>query len=178
MTSSRSCVPDDADVAIEPSIPLLVVETYLSPYASLFLAVLACALLVGGAVAYLASPLVNALSAVPGPGLVGALIAGLVIPTPILLRLVTRWEATRYGRVEFYDEGIVFLKCVTRHERTEVEWHDLAGFRDAAPDHVRLVRREKGGRTPEFVLSVPTPNDKTRTAVLQLLDRRGLSRVE
>jgi hypothetical protein len=53
-------------------------------------------------------------------------------------------------------------------------WDELAGYRDGSIDYVELIPRARRGRWPP--LTIPTPTEELRTAVLRALDERGLAR--
>jgi hypothetical protein len=89
------------------------------------------------------------------------------------------------GRVEFHEDVIVFWKPATRSwnssvmsaapdVRSTIRWKDVTGFRDDASDHVAVVCRSG---TSSF-LTIPTPSEQDRVAVLDLLVKRGVPREE
>jgi hypothetical protein len=91
----------------------------------------------------------------------------------VLALLATRFIHARAGRVEFYEDRIELSK----HEgAVVVHWRDLVGYRDDSADYIQLLRR--GESAPSWKLTVPTTTEEARTAVLHLLDARGLKRKE
>jgi hypothetical protein len=97
-----------------------------------------------------------------------------LLPLGVVLAIVAaRHIQARAGQVVFFADRIELSK----HEGAAVvHWSDLAGFRDGSSDFVQLLRR--GERIASAQLTVPTPTEETRVAVLRLLDERGLHRVE
>jgi hypothetical protein len=89
---------------------------------------------------------------------------------------VSRRAEARAGRVELDEERILFVRGPYWGY---VPWSDVAGYRDGDADFVELVRKD-GTRPVEWSprLAVPTLTEKDRVAVLELLDRRGLNRIE
>lgn len=87
----------------------------------------------------------------------------------------------RAGRFELYDHrvSVVRPKLDDPDERStaDVAWSDLEGFRDAATDHVLLVPRA-GVDVGGVDLALPTPTEAARVRLLQLLDERGLVRLD
>jgi hypothetical protein len=92
---------------------------------------------------------------------------------PIVLALsATLWGLRRFrrsGRVEFYEE-----KILTTHGFgwDTIGWNDLTGFRDDSSDLIELVL--KNGKRA----FVPTLDENSRVAVLAILERKGLARLE
>lgn len=77
------------------------------------------------------------------------------------------------GQVVFLESGIL----LTKQGLTAVlPWEELAAYADDASDYVLLLR--KGTSHGSIHLTVPTPTDGDRAAVLGLLDRRGIPRAE
>ena len=56
-------------------------------------------------------------------------------------------------------------------------WRDVTSFDDGSTAYVRLQRREPR-RRDFYRLTIPTPSDETRRAVLELLERFGIPRAE
>jgi hypothetical protein len=81
--------------------------------------------------------------------------------------------AGRWGRVEFRALTITFKKGGAK---AMVGWADLAGFRDDDATFIELVSRK--GIFPRAWLTVPTPLESQRVAVLELLVARGIPRIE
>jgi ATP-dependent Clp protease adapter protein ClpS len=117
-------------------------------------------------------------NAVPWPH--GRLSGLTIIFTTLLLALtplvfLLAWVLRRSGRVSFYENVIVLHK---QEERTpaviRIRWTQLRGFRDDSIDYVQLLRINETVADP--AIAIPTPTEKDRTAVLDLLARKGLRR--
>jgi hypothetical protein len=82
-------------------------------------------------------------------------------------------RSSRNARVFFYADRILILwtKRVAL-----LRYDDLAGYRDASADYVRLVR--KRGLVRSADLAIPTPSERARVAVLSVLDGRGVPRID
>ena len=110
-----------------------------------------------------------------------ALASGLALGTFLFLGIVffvanaaDRSRAlARCGRVEFRELGVFLTKA---EEKAGVRWAEIAGFTDASSDFVQLLTTKR--TFPAHLLTVPTPTEKDRVAVLELLDRHGLRRLE
>jgi hypothetical protein len=82
-------------------------------------------------------------------------------------------RSSRNARVFFYADRILILwtKRVAL-----LRYDDLAGYRDASADYVRLVRKRGIVRSAD--LAIPTPSERARVAVLSVLDGRGVPRID
>ncbi len=87
-----------------------------------------------------------------------------------------RRSVARSARVVL-DQCVEVSRGPFHHE--SFEWQELAGYRDGETDYIELVRAP-GARAPTAFprLTIPTLSEKDRVAVLELLDRRGLRRLE
>lgn len=83
-----------------------------------------------------------------------------------------RHIGARTGRVEFYAEFVLLQGRLILPEA--YDWKDVRGFDDGSSDYVTLLLR-RDARLPTDV-DVPTPTEKDRVAVLDLLVRRGIPR--
>lgn len=95
--------------------------------------------------------------------------------------LARAWWLPRLGRVAFFPERILFVKPGTsprwrRGEAESVAWTDVSGFRDGSTEYVQIVR--KGDVVASAQLTIPTPSEVERTAVLELLAARGVARLD
>jgi hypothetical protein len=107
----------------------------------------------------------------------------LLVPAALGAYLGERLLRPRAGSVAFYEvriviskqtrEGLLHMGKTVEHTE-QILWSELRGFRDDRSDHVVLVV-ERG--TSSF-LTVPTPREEDRVAVLKLLDDRGIKRLE
>jgi hypothetical protein len=99
------------------------------------------------------------------------------VATVISYRFIRRWlrnfTSSRIGRVEFFGDAIHFFRG---DHATALLWRDVAGFDDGSGDFVRLVRQ--GGGKGSDAFTIPTPSEELRLRVLQLLDERGVPRVD
>jgi hypothetical protein len=77
----------------------------------------------------------------------------------------------RRGLVAFYKSVIV----VIREAEHIIFWRQIRGYDDSAGDLVQLIDERL---LPSSDLAIPTPDEAARTAVLALLDRRGIKRLE
>ena len=93
--------------------------------------------------------------------------------------LTSRFTLARSGLAQFSAEGVEIEKPrgydVPPH-RVRLRWQELRAYRDPSSDFVELLR--PGDRIARRKLTVPTPNEETRTAVLHLLDGHGIPREE
>jgi hypothetical protein len=92
----------------------------------------------------------------------------------LALRLSRRHFIARTGRAIFFEDRVVLAKSrigLRRPITVELEWRELAGFRDGSIDYVELIPRRPDVRA---MLTVPTPSEEERTAVLALLDAHGV----
>ncbi|MEZ0227644.1 MAG: hypothetical protein ACAI25_03410 [Planctomycetota bacterium] len=90
--------------------------------------------------------------------------------------LVVRRSKARAGHVVFHERWIVFLRAA---ETTTVGFDEIQGFRDGDADFVELVRKPGVSASIAFPrLTVPTPTEKDRVAVLAVLDARGIRRLD
>ncbi len=110
------------------------------------------------------------------------------VPMPLVLvvcffggYVVERFLRGAQGSVAFYEARIVISKQATKGlsgnlvEHTEqLLWSEVKGFRDDSADYVTLVAT--AGEAS--FLKVPTLTEEDRVAVLQLLDSRGIPRVD
>jgi hypothetical protein len=99
----------------------------------------------------------------------------IVLATPLaavfLAFLLWRHGRVRSGRVELGEAGIVFRHASLKQE---LPWSEVVGFRDDSVDFVELFSRRAG----DVLLTVPTPTERDRVAVLDRLVARGVPRVE
>jgi hypothetical protein len=155
--------PPPAPASPEPGKPLLAIESRV-PGLGCLLPLVVClgvaCLLLGGAIA---EPL--------------GVSRSLMIPTAIVLGALGLFFADRFvkartGRVVFLEEKIVIDRGATP---VEVAWSDLDGYRDDAAHCVRLVR--KGEVWSAARLLIPAVTEAQRTAVLALLDQKGVRRM-
>lgn len=111
--------------------------------------------------------------AIDGPGAVCLmLLPGVALgAAPLALQ---RWYDARYGRVELHADRVVIRRGPVTRVDHAVPWSEVVGYRDHAATHVELVHAT--GRGSE--LRLPTPTLELRTALLALLDRRGLRRLD
>ena len=89
---------------------------------------------------------------------------------PLVMSFVDDWAARRTGRVEFHEDRIVLREEL----RQQLSWSEVVAFSDGPSDYVQLYKQ--GQRWGRNQLAVPTPDEKTRTDVLALLDSRGVQR--
>lgn len=89
------------------------------------------------------------------------------------------WFDARYGRVELYADRAVFAEGTSR-KRLELPWTAVRGFKDGSSEHVELVRVDGFVPFAEVTasLGIPTPTPELRAALLALLERRGLHRLD
>lgn len=109
---------------------------------------------------------------VPNPLLAACLAAAAFVT----LTLIEARHAALTRAVHFHDDRIVFSFTPGRTSES-VAWTELAGYRDGDARCVRLVERDGWLRFPPHLL-VPTRDDAERAAVLALLDRKGLRRLD
>jgi hypothetical protein len=108
---------------------------------------------------------------------------GLVVLWLVALFFVAGRFGARYGHVGLRPEGIVFKSVFFRavSEGRLVPWSELGAYRDDSIDYVELVMRNGATRTPRWIgklITIPTPTETDRAAVLAELDRRGLVRLD
>src|SRR5262249_48025830 len=97
-------------------------------------------------------------------------------PTFVLLVIAQdRIRARRRG-VAFFEEAVVFRERGFRD--VSIAWDRLAGYRDGDAGFVRLIEKNRRLLQGPSHLLVPTRRDADRTAVLALLDKKGLRRIE
>jgi hypothetical protein len=96
-----------------------------------------------------------------------ALVAG----SFVLLCWATLQVHRRRGKVTFHDERIVFDEGSERS--AAIPWFEVVAFDDASADYIVLVPRK---RVTWLGLSVPTPTERDRVAVLDLLVKRSIPR--
>lgn len=101
-----------------------------------------------------------------------------VIGGPIFILLVIAQDRIRArGRVvAFFEDSVVFRERGFRD--VSISWETLEGYRDGDARFIRLVEKSRRLLAGPSHLLVPTPTDVERTAVLALLDRKGLRRIE
>jgi hypothetical protein len=123
-------------------------------------------LVVGGAV------LALGLLPLGRPGPFGAVLtlAAFTLPVVVLVALIPRRE----GRARLWHDRII-VDGKSSSFATTVRWEELAAFRDAS-DHVQLLRR--GERVGAPALTIPTPDEAERAALLAALLARGVPRQE
>ncbi|MEZ0231101.1 MAG: hypothetical protein ACAI25_20970 [Planctomycetota bacterium] len=109
-------------------------------------------------------------------------------PLALVVAVLGGWLAERFvrstqGSVAFYEARIVISKkvpggCLSSGvvvEHTEqVLWNEVKGFKDDAAGYVTLVATCGSAS----FLTVPTPEEEDRVAVIALLDARGIPRIE
>jgi hypothetical protein len=98
--------------------------------------------------------------------------ASVLVPTSVAI-LGSFWSVRRrrrWGSVAFFADRVVVERG---GPATTLAWSEITSFRDDAHDVVELLTKTK--KQPTFV---PTLDESSRTAVLDLLARRGLARVE
>jgi hypothetical protein len=78
------------------------------------------------------------------------------------------------GEVALDTRGATFTKDPGSPLRVAVDWEEVLGYGDGAATHVTLVAR--GGDFGSYV-SIPTPTEADRVAVLAFLDARGMKRL-
>jgi hypothetical protein len=106
-----------------------------------------------------------------------------VIVASVVTLLVRRFAARRTGRIEFFEDRIVFSKLWwhrRRGTRVELRWDEIGAFSDLAPGHVQVYRRGADATTGSAStdLTVPTPTELYRVLVLALLDEHGVPRLK
>jgi hypothetical protein len=101
---------------------------------------------------------------------VGTTVAGLM-----LVAFLSRRSSATLGRVELEDSTLDFFRD-RMHVRLNAA--DLAGYRDGDDDFIELELRGDASVPRSFrPLTIPTPTEKDRVAVLEALDRCGLRRL-
>lgn len=92
---------------------------------------------------------------------------------------LSSWFDARHGRVELHGDRVVFAEGTTR-KRLDLPWTAVRGYKDGSSEHVELVRVD--GYVPfgevAASLGIPTPTPELRAALLALLERRGLRRLD
>jgi hypothetical protein len=101
-----------------------------------------------------------------------------VLAGPSLVLLVVVMDRIRARRrsVAFFEHEVVFVEHGFRD--VAIAWDRLAGYRDGNASFVRLVEKDRRLLQGPSHLLVPTRTEAERTAVLALLDRKGLRRIE
>jgi hypothetical protein len=122
-----------------------------------------------------------------GPGMTSTTARGLPRILALVFGAFGGYLAERFvrpysGTVTFYEPRIVFSKqkpkgifdgsCIEHTE--QVLWSEVKGFKDASADYVTLVATCGSAS----FLTVPTPREEDRVAVLKLLDERGIPRLD
>lgn len=168
---------------IRGSPPLLVFEARIAPWRRAAAGGAVLVLLLGGALALRFSPAWALLERAWGAGVL-LLVVPLTLAITAAVLALQGWERRGSGRVEVHVWGIV----VRRGRRALVTgftgWPALRGYRDDDPSSLRLVRHDdphglsgllaRGDRG----IVLPTPDEASRTALLALLDRHGVPRLE
>ncbi|MEZ0230444.1 MAG: hypothetical protein ACAI25_17610, partial [Planctomycetota bacterium] len=91
-----------------------------------------------------------------------------------LLSALMRWHQRHEGlKVDFHETTILFGELGGKYG-VEVPWSDVVGFKDDHLESVEIVRRPGAPQIKLKQLLVPTPTEELRTAVLALLDERGV----
>jgi hypothetical protein len=101
------------------------------------------------------------------------LFAGSFVAIPVGAFAGALVRSSRNARVFFYADRILIL---WKKRVALLRYDDLAGYRDASADYVRLVR--KRGLVRSADLAIPTPSERARVAVLSVLDGRGVPRID
>jgi hypothetical protein len=88
----------------------------------------------------------------------------------------------RFGHVCFRPVGLVFKSALFKADGAVrvVPWSELRAYSDDSIDYVQLVMRNGATRWPRWIgkpITIPTPTETDRAAVLAELDRRGLVRL-
>jgi hypothetical protein len=113
---------------------------------------------------------------IPSPAtraLIWTVVAG---PVFVLLVIAQDLIRARSRGVVFFEEAVVFRERGFRD--VAITWDRLAGYRDGNADFVRLIEKDRRLLQGPSHLFVPTPTDADRTAVLAILDKKGLRRIE
>jgi hypothetical protein len=95
----------------------------------------------------------------------------LLLPPGILFAVaLKRFFKRRIGYTEFFHDRI----AISRDAKVEVPWSEVVGYDDGAREFVELVR---AGDARSTDLCIRTRTEEERTAVLALLDSRGVKRI-
>jgi hypothetical protein len=139
---------------------------------------LSSCMLVGGCfTGFVALMLLPAVTAVMSRGNGGTEPAVLVFGTVAFFSLLAVVGGWVFARRRTLDDSILFDERVIYFygpEYAEVHWRHIEAYRDGSAEWIELVSSARYGRR----LLVPTRSEKDRVAVLELLDRRGLRRLE
>ncbi len=106
----------------------------------------------------------------------GVGLLGVTFVVVVAVKLVQRRTRHRGLDVLFVETGIHF-NGPTEWHLAVVPWKDIAGFKDDDREVIEIVRRNTLPRLAAWLL-IPTPSEVERTAVLALLDQRGVKRLE
>ncbi len=88
---------------------------------------------------------------------------------------VSRRSMARAGRVEIDEQKLVFHRDGLW---VAIQWTDCKGFKDGDADFIEVELREEVPLTRSYwPLTIPTPSEKDRVAVLAVLDAHGLKRL-
>lgn len=155
----------------DPGALILTVEGAVPWWGQAWALLLACPVAVLGAAIALNSGAVPWIRRFGEPGAFLILAWGIAACAPIVA--IAAWAARRTGRIEFYENIVVWRRVGTN---VFARWKQLRGFRDDSIDFVQLIRVNDAIADPTF--AIPTPTEKDRTAVLDLLARKGLRREE
>lgn len=112
------------------------------------------------------------------PALLVLVFCGSIVLATAVALAARHFGLSRTARVLFYEDRILVLRPGEDCDRgTTIAWTDLAGYGDGSADYVRLRTTGALGGLRSLRLSVPTPTEEERVAVLALLDRRGVPRL-
>jgi hypothetical protein len=87
------------------------------------------------------------------------------------------WLWPRVGKADFFADRVEISEKPRLAKAIVVRWSDLVAFRDHSADYVRLVAKPLAVDFPAD-LTIPTPDENTRAAVLALLVEKCLRRHE
>ncbi|MEZ0227646.1 MAG: hypothetical protein ACAI25_03420 [Planctomycetota bacterium] len=103
-----------------------------------------------------------------------------VLSASLFVALIVAYAVWRRAKsfaaqVVLGDSDVLFVRG---HARLSVRYEWLAGYTDELPDIIELVRKPRAPSSPAFLrLSVPTPDEQGRLALLALLASKGLKRL-
>lgn len=156
---------------------MLVARGRLSPGCSCAVAAAVFALGAGGGIAMLAAANAGLIPWFPAratdyaPGLAIVFVLGALFVALAVFDQVDR----RAGRVDFFDDHVDFFVVGLR---VAVPFENLLSYSDREADWIEVrAKATFPSRTP-LRLDVPTTDEATRMAVLALLDRKGVPRLD